>query len=94
MLITAEIERSADQSLDYTAGFIVVDRNNKVVASNVETQTLSTERRPTRASPCSPAASLLEPGTYLLRFAVADSEGRMGSIERKRRRVADERAPD
>ena len=25
----------------------------------------------------------IEPGTYLLRFAVADSEGRMGSVERK-----------
>ena len=34
---------------------------------------------------------LLEPGTYVVRFAVADSEGRMGSIERKVDVVADER---
>ena len=83
LLITAEIERSADQALDYTAGLVVIDRNNKAVASNVEKRTLvkSHEIDPARA--VFAGSVMIEPGTYLLRFAVADSEGRLGSIERK-----------
>ena len=29
LLITAEVERGADQSLDYTTGFILVDRSQQ-----------------------------------------------------------------
>lgn len=82
LLLTAEVERNLDQALDYTAGLLVIDRNNKVVASNVEPRKFT-------ASPVDPGRSvysgsvLLQPGTYLVRFAVADSEGRIGSVERK-----------
>ncbi len=82
LLLTAEVERNTDQALDYTAGLVVIDRANKVVASNVEPRTFT-------ASDIDPALALysgsvlLQPGTYLLRFAVADSEGRIGSVERK-----------
>jgi VWFA-related protein len=82
LLITAEVERTADQSLDYTAGLLVIDRNNRAVASNVET-------KPLRQSEANPGVAmfagsvLVDPGTYLLRFAAADSEGRLGSVERK-----------
>jgi tetratricopeptide (TPR) repeat protein len=82
LLVTAELERTVEQSLDYTAGLILVDRNNRAVASNVELGAL-------RHDPATPSVAvfarslLVDPGTYLLRFAAADSEGRLGSVERK-----------
>jgi VWFA-related protein len=82
LLITAEVERSEDQTLDYTAGLIVVDRNNKAIASNVEKRTLARSAvDPARA--VFAGSVTIEPGTYLLRMAFADSEGRIGSIDRK-----------
>ncbi len=82
LLITAELERTLEQSLDYTAGLLIVDRNNRAVASNVELQPL--HQNPATPSVAVFARSLLiDPGTYLLRFAAADSEGRLGSVQRK-----------
>jgi VWFA-related protein len=82
LLVTAELEHPRDQSLEYTAGLLLVDRNNRAVASNVETRPLSPST--TNADMAVFARSLvIEPGTYLLRFAAADSEGRLGSVERK-----------
>jgi VWFA-related protein len=82
LLITAEVERNPDQTLEYTTGLMLVDRNNKAVASNVEA-------RPLRQHDGNPGVAvfagslLVDPGTYLLRFAAADDEGRLGSIERR-----------
>jgi VWFA-related protein len=82
LLITAELERTVDQPLDYTAGLLLVDRNNRAVASNVELRPL--DHDPAVPSVAVFARSLVvDPGTYLLRFAAADSEGRLGSVERK-----------
>ena len=83
VMLSAEIERTTDQKLEYTTGVAVIDRNNKMVVNNVE------PIRTLEASETDPGLAvylgtvLLEPGTYMLRFAVADSEGRIGSIERK-----------
>jgi VWFA-related protein len=82
LLLAAEIERTADQPLDYTTGIAFVDRNNKALTPTVEDRKL-------RVSETDPALAVyagslvLDPGTYMLRFAVADSEKRVGSIERK-----------
>ena len=82
LLITAEVERNADQTLDYTTGLLLVDRNNRAVSTNVET-------RPLRQNDANPGVAvfagslLVDPGTYLVRFAAADDAGRLGSIERK-----------
>jgi VWFA-related protein len=82
LLVSAEIERGADQSLDYTAGFMLVDKNNKAIATPVEKKTLLAN--PGDATKAIFAgAIMIEPGSYLLRFAAADSEGRLGSIERR-----------
>jgi VWFA-related protein len=82
LLITAELERTVDQSLDYTAGLLLVDRSNRAVASNVELRPL--QQHPTTPGVAIFARSLMvDPGTYLLRFAAADDDGRLGSVERK-----------
>jgi VWFA-related protein len=81
LLITAEIERTPDQPLDYTSGLVIVDRDNRAVATNVETRAL-------RQSDVSSGVAIftgslvVDPGTYRLRLAIADSEGRLGSVER------------
>jgi VWFA-related protein len=82
VMLTAEIERTADQALDYTTGIAVMDRNNRVVVNNVAPQKLETNESDS-ALAVFLGSVLVEPGTYLLRLAVADSEGRLGSIERK-----------
>jgi VWFA-related protein len=82
LLITVEVERNADQKLEYTTGLLLVDRNNRSVATNVET-------RPLRQLETNPGVAifagslLVDPGSYLVRFAAADDEGRLGSIDRK-----------
>jgi len=82
LLVSAEIQRNADQKLDYTAGVAVIDRNNKMVVNNVAPQTLEAGA-PDSGVAVFVGTVVINPGTYLLRFAVADSEGRIGSIERK-----------
>lgn len=82
LLIAAEVERSADQSLEYTSGMLIIDASNRGVSTNVETRVL-------RHNELSPGVAvfagslLVEPGTYTLRLAMADADGRVGSIERK-----------
>jgi VWFA-related protein len=82
LLLAAEIRRDTNQPLEYTAGLAVIDRNNRVVANSVDARAL-------RASDADPSWAVyagtlvLDPGTYLVRFAVADAEGRIGSVERK-----------
>ena len=82
LLLTAEIGRNAEQTLDYTTGITFVDRNNRAGATNVEARKLQVSDADPGLAVYS-GSLLMEPGTYVLRFAVADSEGRMGSVERK-----------
>ena len=82
LLVAAEIERNADQSLDYTTGFAFVDRNNRALEPTVEDRKLRTSEADPGLAVYA-GSIVLDPGTYLLRFAVADSEKRIGSIERK-----------
>src|SRR5690606_459302 len=82
LLITAEVERLADQSLEYTSGMLVVRSDGTAVASPVETQPFDlNESQPGVAVYA--GSLLVDPGRYVVRFAAADSEGRLGSIERR-----------
>jgi tetratricopeptide (TPR) repeat protein len=82
LLITAEVERSADQALEYTTGLLLVDGNSRTVTTNVETKPLRQNDANTGVATFA-GSLLIDPGTYLVRFAAADSEGRLGSVERK-----------
>jgi VWFA-related protein len=82
LLLTTEIERALDQSLEYTTGIAFIDRNKRASASEVERRILkSSEADPSVA--VFTGALVLDPGTYLIRIAVADSEGRIGSVDRR-----------
>ena len=82
LLLTTEIERAADQSLEYTAGIAFIDRNNRASATEVERRTLRTSEADPSVAVYT-GAMVLDPGTYLIRIAVADSEGRIGSVDRR-----------
>jgi VWFA-related protein len=82
VLVTAEIARTPTQALDYTAGFMIIDRDRKGVATPIEQKKLAVSDADPGVAVFS-AAIPLDPGRYLLRFAAADSEGRLGSIERR-----------
>ncbi|MGQ0735448.1 MAG: hypothetical protein ACT4QD_17565 [Acidobacteriota bacterium] len=82
VLFSAEVDRADSDSTEYTMGVIVVDANNRVVANHVESRTLNVvDSNPGRASHA--GSFLLDPGRYLVRFAIADREGRLGSVERR-----------
>lgn len=82
VLMAVEIERLAEQSLDYTTGFVVVDATNRVIANHVEARTLVPVTGDADVAMFSGAIHL-DPGRYLIRFAAADSSGRIASVERR-----------
>ncbi|MEO8679222.1 MAG: VWA domain-containing protein [Vicinamibacterales bacterium] len=82
VLVSAEAERLADQSLDYTMGMVLVNRERKGLAPPVELKQLTAkEGDPGTAVYFSALAA--SPGTYTLRVAMSDSEGRVGSVDRR-----------
>jgi VWFA-related protein len=81
VLIGAEVERLADQPLEYTTGIMLVNRDNRGVMPAVERRTLTMKDGEPGTAVFS-GAMAVEPGTYLLRVAMSDSEGRVGSVER------------
>jgi VWFA-related protein len=82
VLVSAEAERLAEQSLDYTMGMVLVNRERKGVGPPIELKKLA----PKDGDPGTAvyfAALAAAPGAYTLRVAMADSEGRVGSVDRK-----------
>lgn len=82
LMIVAEIEHTSGQPLEYTTGLLIVDRDNRAVLSNVQARTLETSDSSPGSAVFS-ATALVDPGTYLLRLAVANADGRIGSAQRK-----------
>jgi VWFA-related protein len=82
LVVAAQVGEAGAQPSTHTVGFIVVDSGNKVAASFLEKMTLS----PGSGSPSDAlrfvGGVVVDPGTYSLRFAVVDEEGRRGSIVR------------
>lgn len=80
IMLAAEIQTRSEQASGLTIGFVVLDRDGKVAAGSMQ------ENVPvppgSRAGAFDFGATLqLEPGTYKLRMAAVDADGRVGSIE-------------
>jgi VWFA-related protein len=82
LMIAADVGQPGTAAGEYAVGFMMVDDQNKVVASWGAKQRLS----PAGKSPTEPLAFLgaaaVDPGVYSLRFAAVDAEGRRGSVIR------------
>ena len=81
VLIAAEVERLSEQSLDYTAGMLLIDRNGRGVMPETKLKTLAIKDGDPGTAVFTGMLSV-EPGTYRLGLAMSDSEGRVGSVSR------------
>lgn len=80
VLIAVEVERLVDQPLDYTLGLAVINRQGRAQLPEVRSYKFSSTDDPAVASYTT--ALIVDPGRYQLRVGLADSEGRVGSVER------------
>lgn len=81
VLVAAEVERLANQPLDYTVGMAIVNRQGRSFSTPVAVKTLIEK-------PGDPGTALfsgvlaVEPGQYRVILSMSDSEGRIGSVTR------------
>lgn len=80
LMVAAEVGTPGAPPAEYAMGYAVYDRDGKAVGAFGERKTLSrADDRPT--APLEYITTiLLEPGTYYLRLAAVDGEGRRGSV--------------
>jgi VWFA-related protein len=81
VLVAAEIERLVDQSLEYTLGMVIVNKQGKGIGSPVEARKL-TEKPGDPGTAVYSGMLVVDPGEYRLIMSLADSEGRVGSVSR------------
>ena len=80
LMVAAEVGAAGAMPADYTLGYALIDRDGKVVTAFSERKGLRpADDRPTAALEYI-SAVLLDPGTYSLRLAAVDPEGRKGSV--------------
>ena len=80
VIIAAEVGEPATAPVEWQTGILVLDRDDKPAAGNVVRINLS-PLTPHAASPALLQTTvLLEPGEYTLKLAVANAEGRTGSV--------------
>ncbi|HVG86337.1 MAG TPA: VWA domain-containing protein [Vicinamibacterales bacterium] len=80
VLVAAEIGEPSREPTEWQTGILVTDKDDKPKAGKVARMILS-PATPRQASPrLLQTTLLLEPGEYTLRLAVADGEGRTGSV--------------
>ncbi|MCA1585151.1 MAG: VWA domain-containing protein [Acidobacteria bacterium] len=80
VIIAAEIGDPATEAVEWPIGLLVIDKDDKVVASSLDPAALA----PASAIQPSPrlllTSVLLEPGQYTLRLAAIGPDGRSGSV--------------
>ena len=81
VLIAAEVERLAGQSLEYTTGLAMVNRQGRGVSPPTKQSTLI-EKAGDPGTAVFSGMMLVDPGVYRLIVSMADSEGRVGSVAR------------
>jgi VWFA-related protein len=81
VLVAAEVERLAEQPLDYTVGMAVVNKQGRGVAPPVTTQKLAAKTGDEGTAVYSGMVQV-DPGAYRVILSMADSEGRVGSVTR------------
>jgi VWFA-related protein len=81
VLIAAEAERLAGQSLEYTTGMALVNREGRGVSPPTKKSTL-TEKAGDPGTAVFSGLMSVDPGVYRLIISMADSEGRVGSVSR------------
>jgi VWFA-related protein len=81
VLVAAEVERLVGQSLDYTVGIAIVNKDGRGFSQPVATRQL-TEKPGDPGTATFSSMLAVEPGQYRVLLSMADSEGRVGSVGR------------
>jgi VWFA-related protein len=81
LFIAAEIDRSINPGGEMSVGYVVVDFNGRLVASNLNA-TLTRGTRQAERSDRFFSTVLVDPGKFSLKLAVVDDARRHGSVER------------
>jgi VWFA-related protein len=81
VLVAAEVERLAGQSLEYTTGMALINKQGRGVAPVAGLKTLI-EKEGDPATAVFTGMLSVDPGEYRLILSMADSEGRVGSVSR------------
>lgn len=83
VLVAADIQRTTDQPLEYATGLTVVESaTGRVVTAATDTGPLAVDPGDAGLAVYT-GTIVLDPGVYRVRFAAADAEGRVGSVERE-----------
>lgn len=81
VLVAAEVERLAEQSLDYTVGMAVVNKQGRGVSTPIQPRTL-VEKPGDPGTAIHTGMMTVDPGEYRFILSMSDSEGRVGSVSR------------
>ena len=80
LMIAAEVGTPGAAPSEHVMGYALFDRQGKAVAAFSERKTLSRADERESAPLEYQAATLVDPGTYYLRIAAVDAQGRRGSV--------------
>jgi VWFA-related protein len=80
LLVAAEIDRATNPTGTFSAGFIVVDFDGKLIASHMDASLQGTPSRDGLNQRYFTTV-LADPGKYTVKFVVVDDAGRRGSVE-------------
>ena len=81
VLVAAEVERLAGQSLDYTVGMAILNKDGRGYAQPIEMKQLIPKSGDEGTALFSGMLAV-DPGQYRVIVSMADSEGRVGSVSR------------
>ncbi len=81
VIVAAEVERLADQPLDYTVGMAIVNKQGRGLAPPVELKQLI-PKAGDEGTALFTGMLAVDPGEYRVIVSMADSEGRIGSVTR------------
>jgi VWFA-related protein len=81
LLVAAEIDRSINPEGRIAVGYVLVDFDGKLAASQLDTTLPASARRDGQTARYF-STVLADPGKYTLKLAVVDDAGRRGSVER------------
>ena len=82
LLVAVEAERRSGKPADYTTGLLLVSQSGQGLAPAVERRTLAVKDGDPAVAVWSTMIAV-DPGTYTLALAMADGDGRIGSVSRK-----------
>src|SRR5207247_7931877 len=80
VIVCAELDRSMNRSEPFAVGYYVTNSHGEVVTANVE-KSLAVPAGQEGQPQYFMSAVLLDPGTYVVRLAAVDQQGRKASVE-------------